>query len=183
VPPGVEPDDVLQDVFVRVIKHIGSLRSSDRPEAWLFQIARNAVWDSLRARARRDGRTDSLDIDLPADADTAAVRESEAQLAPCLTGMIGRLAEPYRTAIELTSLRGLTQAEAATEQGITVSGMKSRVQRGREQLRQMLVHCCEIGVDVRGGVSDFYPRTGGACGGDGAVDSRGRCGSRRSCGN
>ena len=165
VPAGVEPEDLLQDVFLRVVKNLDSLRSTERPEAWLFQIARNAIMDSLRVRQRKDGRTDPLEIDLPADVDTAAVHESEEELAPCLTPMIGRLDEPYRTAIELTSLRGLTQAEAARQAGISLSGMKSRVQRGREQLRQMLVRCCEIDVDVRGGVSDFHLRSPDACGG------------------
>ena len=164
VPPGVDPDDLLQEVFLRVVKHLNTLRATDRPEAWLFQIARNALRDALRARVRRDGRTDALDIDVPAQSDTAAMRASEAELAPCLTPMIGRLPEPYRTAIELTSLRGLTQTAAAKEAGISVSGMKSRVQRGREQLRQMLVSCCQIDVDVRGGVSDFHLRFAGACG-------------------
>jgi RNA polymerase sigma-70 factor, ECF subfamily len=166
VPAGVEADDLLQDVFLRVVKHLDSLRSTERPEAWLFQIARNALRDSLRARQRKDGRTDPLEVDLPADTDTAAVRDSEEELAPCLTPMIGRLAEPYRTAIELTSIQGLTQADAAKQVGISLSGMKSRVQRGREQLRQMLVRCCEIEVDVRGGVSDYHLRSADACRGD-----------------
>lgn len=178
VPPGVDADDLLQDVFVRVIRHLGTLRGTDRPEAWLFQIARNAVRDALRARQRRDGRTDSLEFDLPAEPDPAAVRAAEAELAPCLTGMIGRLAEPYRTAIELTSLRGLTQADAARHAGISVSGMKSRVQRGREQLRQMLVKCCAIDVDIRGGVSDFHLRSAGACGDNNASVGTGGCGSK-----
>ena len=164
VPAGVEPDDLLQDVFVRVVRHLGSLRAADRPEAWLFQIARNALRDSLRARQRRDGRTDSLEDDLPDTVDPDIDRTAEAELAPCLTGMIGRLDEPYRSAIEMTSLRGLTQADAARRAGVSLSGMKSRVQRGREQLRQMLVRCCEIAVDVRGGVSDFHLRSASACG-------------------
>lgn len=162
VPPGVEADDLLQDVFLRVVRHLGTLRATDRPESWLFQIARNALSDSLRARLRRDGRTDPLDAELPAsDVDVEA---AEAELAPCLTAMIGRLAEPYRTAITLTSIEGLTQTEAARRAGVSVSGMKSRVQRGREHLRHMLVRCCEIAVDVRGGVSDFHLREAGACG-------------------
>ena len=162
-PPGVEAEDLLQDVFLRVTRNLNTLRATDRPEAWLFQIARNALRDSLRARQRRDGKTDTLEIDLPAETDTAALRAAEVALAPCLTSMITRLAEPYRSAIELTSLRGLTQAEAARQVGISISGMKSRVQRGREQLRQMLVRCCEIAVDARGGVSDFHLRFAGAC--------------------
>ena len=163
VPPGVDADDLLQDVFLRVVRHLDTLRATERPEAWLFQIARNALRDALRTRQRRDGRTDPLQTDLPAESDTEPVPLAEAELAPCLTGMIGRLAEPYRTAVELTSLRGLTQADAARAAGISLSGMKSRVQRGREQLRQMLVRCCEIDVDARGGVSDFHLRFAGAC--------------------
>jgi RNA polymerase sigma-70 factor (ECF subfamily) len=181
VPSGVDPNDLLQDVFLRVVRHLGSLRGTDRPEAWLFQIARNALRDSLRARQRRDGRTDPLEVDLPAEADVEADQAAEAELAPCLTAMIGRLAEPYRTAIELTSLRGLTQADAARHTGVSVSGMKSRVQRGREQLRQLLVRCCEIDLDARGGVSDFHPRATGACGNGNPSVGRTGCGSRGPC--
>jgi RNA polymerase sigma-70 factor, ECF subfamily len=165
VPPGVEADDLVQEVFLRVVRSLGSLRTTDRPEAWLFQIARNALRDSLRARLRRDGRTDPLEVDLPAEADATAERAAEVDLARCLTAMVKRLAEPYRTAITLTSLQGVTQADAARRLGISTSGMKSRVQRGRERLRQMLVRCCAIDVDVRGGVSDFSLREPGACGG------------------
>lgn len=176
VPPGVDADDLLQDVFLRVVRNMSSLRGTDRPEAWLFQIARNALHDSLRARLRRDGRTDTLDVDLPAGPDLSADRAAEAELAPCLTAMIGRLAEPYRTAITLTSLQGVTQADAARQVGISTSGMKSRVQRGREQLRQMLLTCCAIAVDVRGGVSDFHLREPGACAATTAAPSKG-CGA------
>jgi RNA polymerase sigma-70 factor (ECF subfamily) len=165
VPPGVDADDLLQDVFLRVIQQLGKLRSTDRPEAWLFKIARNALHDSLRARLRRDGRTDALEVDLPAQTDVTADEAAEAELAPCLTAMVERLAEPYRTAITLTSLQGMTQADAARQLGISISGMKSRVQRGRERLRQMLVTCCAIVVDVRGGVADFHLREPGACDG------------------
>jgi RNA polymerase sigma-70 factor, ECF subfamily len=93
--------------------------------------------------------------------------------------MIARLAEPYRAAIELTSLQGLTQADAGRRAGISVSGMKSRVQRGREQLRQMLVTCCQIDVDARGAVSDFHLRFTGACGDSNAsIEARGGRGSK-----
>jgi RNA polymerase sigma-70 factor, ECF subfamily len=175
VPPGVDPDDLVQDVFLRVIQHLGSLRSTDRPEAWLFQIARNALRDSLRARLRRDGRTDALEVDLPAETDVTADDAAEAELAPCLTAMVERLAEPYRTAISLTSLQGMTQADAARQLGLSISGMKSRVQRGREQLRRMLATCCAIAVDVRGGVADFYPHRPGACGGSPATATTSTC--------
>ena len=182
VPPGVDADDLVQEVFLRVIRHAGSLRSTDRPEAWLFQIARNALRDSLRARIRRDGRNDSIesDDDLVAEPDAAATRAAETELAPCLTSMVNRLPEPYRTAITLTTVDGISQADAARQLGVSHSGMKSRVQRGRDRLRDMLVQCCAIAVDVRGGVSDFHLRTPGACAPAADAGSAGAC-SQASC--
>jgi RNA polymerase sigma-70 factor (ECF subfamily) len=182
VPPGVDAEDLVQEVFLRVIRHAGSLRSTDRPEAWLFQIARNALRDSLRARLRRDGRNDSVesDDDLAAEPDAAAERAAEAELAPCLTSMVNRLPEPYRTAITLTTVNGVSQADAARQLGISNSGMKSRVQRGRDRLREMLVRCCAIAIDVRGGVSDFHRRTPGACAAPADAGNTGAC-AQTSC--
>jgi len=51
-----------------------------------------------------------------------------------------------------------TVREAAEMVGVSVSGMKSRVQRGRAQLRQMFDECCEIALDARGKVIDYTPR-------------------------
>ena len=177
VPPGVDADDLVQEVFLRAIRHADSLRRTDRPEAWLYQIARNALRDALRARLRRDGRHDPIDSDddLAAAPDPTADRAAEAELAPCLTSMVDRLPEPYRTAITLTTLQGTSQAEAARQLGLSHSGMKSRVQRGRDQLRDLLVRCCAIAVDVRGGVSDFNPRNAGACARPAATGQAGSC--------
>ena len=61
-------------------------------------------------------------------------------------------------------LEGLTQSDAAEMLGISVSGMKSRVQRGREKLREMFDQCCEISVDCRGRVVGYEPRGGGCKG-------------------
>ena len=140
------------------------MRDAERIDAWLFQIARNTLRDAMRARQRRDMRTDTLEIDLPAEADSEDVRAAEAELAPCLTPMVARLPELYRSALELTSTQGLTQTEAAKRAGISVSGMKSRVQRARDQLKQMLLRCCEVDVDRRRGVSDYHLRESAACG-------------------
>lgn len=180
VPAGVDADDLVQDVFLRVIRRLATLRSTDRPEAWLFQIARNGLRDALRARLRRDGRTDALDGDVAAAPDPAADRAAEAELAPCLTGFINRLPEPYRTAITLTSLQGWSQADAARHLGLSNSGMKSRVQRARAQLRDLLVTCCAIAIDARGGVADFHVREAGGCAPDSGATAcgSGGCGAR-----
>ena len=64
----------------------------------------------------------------------------------------------------LTELDGLNQADAARRSGISVSGMKSRVQRGRRQLTTLLDQCCRIQLDRRGGVMAYAPRSDDGCG-------------------
>jgi RNA polymerase sigma-70 factor (ECF subfamily) len=161
VPPGIDPDDVLQEVFIRVQKNLPSLREEDRINAWMFQIARNVLTDAIRhAATRAVVVNDEQALERTADeAEPAATAEVE--LSRCLTPMIDRLEEPYRSAILATELGGMTQAEAATAAGVSVSGMKSRVQRAREQLKSMLSACCTIDVDGRGVVTDFERRKKG----------------------
>ena len=69
---------------------------------------------------------------------------------------------PYREALKpLTELEGVTQRTAAEMMGVSLSGMKSRVQRGRERLRGLLEDCCEIALDARGRVIGCEPRANG----------------------
>ena len=156
-PREVETEDVLQDVFVRIHEQLPHLRDADRIDAWIFQIARNVVADAFRSRARRqkiDDRTAADDLVPDPDQDD---RSAEASLAGCLASMIDELPEPYRQAIELTEIRGMTQVEAARVAGITISGMKSRVQRGRNQLKGIIHDFCRVETDVRGGVIECDP--------------------------
>lgn len=73
-----------------------------------------------------------------------------------------------RSAIDLTALRGFTQSEAAKHAGVSVSGMKSRVQRAREQLKKMLLRCCEVEVDRRGAIAGYQVRETSPCIGAGS---------------
>jgi RNA polymerase sigma-70 factor (ECF subfamily) len=69
--------------------------------------------------------------------------------------MIERLSQDYRDAITLVELEGLTQQAAAKQMGISLSGMKSRVQRGRARLKQMLADCNLCGSDPKRLETDF----------------------------
>jgi hypothetical protein len=56
------------------------------------------------------------------------------------------------------------QAEVAARMGLTVSGVKSRIQRGRAKLREELLACCEFAFDGEGKISGYW-KTGGRCAG------------------
>lgn len=157
VPPS-DIDDVVQDVLVRMHRGLRDLREQDRFSAWMFQIARNAIADAGRVHARApDTAPDLDDTPAPATSDDDD-REAATALAGCVSLFIARLPSPYREAVTLVELEGKTAKEAAEMVGISVSGMKSRVQRGRAQLRDLFESCCEIAVDARGKPTDFTSR-------------------------
>jgi RNA polymerase sigma-70 factor, ECF subfamily len=83
--------------------------------------------------------------------------ELRAELAACLEPLLAQLPPIYRDALRLTDLDGLTQADAAARVGLSRSGMKTRVQRARAQLKALFACCCEIELDPRGGVIDYQP--------------------------
>jgi RNA polymerase sigma-70 factor (ECF subfamily) len=160
-----EADDILQEVLLRMHAKLNSLRDPEKVTSWLYQIARNAVVDYYRSPERRKeipaGLAADVEIGVPAVAtsdDTSGRLRTE--LADCLRPMLDRLSRDYREAVALVELEGLTQQAAATRMGLSLSGMKSRVQRGRRQLKRMLDECCAIELDRRGGVADYAVRDG-----------------------
>jgi RNA polymerase sigma-70 factor (ECF subfamily) len=156
VPP-TDVDDVLQDVFVRMQRGLSSIRDEERFTSWLFQVARSSVAEHVRAKARHPIAPQD-DVELPAAPVDDDDREASRSLSSCVTLFVAQLPSPYREAVTLVELEGLTAREAAEMVGISLSGMKSRVQRGRQQLREMFDRCCEIALDARGKVTEYSPR-------------------------
>jgi RNA polymerase sigma-70 factor (ECF subfamily) len=154
-------EDILQDVMLRIHRHAGELEHSAAVGGWIHQIARNAIVDHYRrapVRRERPAGIDPVRDDAPAP-ETAAPDPRD-ELACCLAPLLEQLPDKYREAVALTELDGVTQAQAAARLGLSTSGMKSRVQRARAQLKDLLAGCCEIELDRRGGVTGYRPRRG-----------------------
>ncbi len=150
---GADADDVLQDIFVRVHKNLPSVEDKTRLPAWLFTVARSAIADYYRKHRPTEPLAE--DFDLANDESSA---QADVELSQCLEPMIEALPKSYRDAIRAIELAGMRQSQAAMESGVSVSGMKTRVQRGRQKLKDMLLRCCEIELDKRGGVISYEPR-------------------------
>ncbi|MGF1466426.1 MAG: sigma-70 family RNA polymerase sigma factor [Sandaracinaceae bacterium] len=154
-------DDVMQDVFVRLQRGLPSLRDDARFGPWVYRVARSAIVDHARASARHPlVRSAPPEAPDPAsgDVDDDAVAREVAFYARLF---VSALPSPYREALTLTELEGRTQKEAADLLGISLSGMKSRVQRGRRKLRALLEDCCHIALDARRRVVGCEPRLDG----------------------
>lgn len=145
-----DADDVVQEVFLKVHDRRTQLTDEERVAGWVFRIASNAVTDLHRSRSKSPP---------PVDRDSSLPMSDEAvRLAQCVRPFVEMLEPKYRDALVWTEFEGMTQAEAAERAGISLSGMKSRVQRGRERLRASLEACCKVDLDARNAVMDVEAR-------------------------
>jgi RNA polymerase sigma-70 factor (ECF subfamily) len=148
-------EDILQEVFLKIHLRIGTLRDEDRLESWVYQIVRNAITDYRRRQRPSAPLPEELaEPDEPNEDDTGGVAR---QLVPFVRATVVGLPEPYREALLLTEYAGLTQQQLAERSGISISGAKSRVQRAREKVKGLLLACCHIELDRRGGILDEQP--------------------------
>ncbi len=152
-------DDILQEIFVRMQRGLAGLRDDERFGGWVYRIAENVIVDHARARTRTPLVAAEKVLDRAALDESDDADDLQAALGECVALFVARLPSPYREAITLTELEGLTQKDAADLLGVTLSGMKSRVQRGREKIRDMFDECCRISVDCRGRVVECEPRS------------------------
>lgn len=152
-------DDLVADILLRVHRSLGALDDHDRLPAWLFRIARNAIIDEYRRVGNNrevleagPGERTIDDVGGLTDAETV-----QRELANCLRPLLDEMSPAYRRALQLTDLDGTTQVEAAEQEGISLSGMKSRVQRARKQLAELLTRCCSLTLDARGLPMEYTP--------------------------
>ncbi|MEW6601806.1 MAG: RNA polymerase sigma factor SigZ [Nitrospirota bacterium] len=150
-------DDILQNVFLKMHNGLASLKDATKLQSWLYQIARNAIIDYFRLQKPTVDIPESL-TDSGLDSGEIAVQE----LSECLRPMIELLPDIYREAVILSELQGLKQTEVAQVQGTSLSTAKSRVQRGRALLKEMLADCCRLEFDHKGRLCD-YERKGRSC--------------------
>lgn len=148
-------DDLTQEVFLRLRRGIGDLRSTEALGPWVMRIARSVLIDHLRRRRPVSGIEGVEQI-----VDEGRDPDDLARLSGWLHGQLDRLPMHEAAAIRLTDIDGLTMSEAATSLGIGLPALKARVRRGRARLRQALDACCAVILDGRGRPTDCEPRQG-----------------------
>ena len=166
-----DADDIVQRVFLQVHRGLEDLRDDERLHGWIYRAARNAIVDHYRAAAPRrevpsGDATDVADLSGVRAADVEDPDDERAamqELARCVRPLLEQLAAQDAAALQLTDLEGVTQSEAARRLNLSVSGMKSRVQRARGRLRSAFEACCRLQFDARGAVREFDQPAGSSC--------------------
>lgn len=157
-PVHVDVDDLLQEVWLRLHRVLPNLRDVGAAEAVAWRTARSVLVDHLRRHHAGEPLPDDPGEDCDAREDAATT-----VVASWLPAFVEVLPEPYREAVRLVDLQGVPQAELAERLGLSRSGARTRVQRGRERLRELLLACCAVRFD-EGEVVDVRRQQDG-CGG------------------
>ena len=147
-----EAEDILQDIFMRIHKGVGDLKNEDRVQSWVFGIARRAIADHYREKGRdkeNPGGKDFADDESVEDpvfnlTDFEGTHDVHEEVLSWLIPMIDELPKKYGKPLKMADVEGKTQQEVADEFGLSLSGAKSRVQRARQKLGEVLAACCEV---------------------------------------
>jgi RNA polymerase sigma-70 factor, ECF subfamily len=145
-------DDLVQDTLLKAWSHSGSFMEGTNIRAWLFTILRNTYYSMYRKRGREVQDTDGIyssRVAVPADQD-GALDLADLRIA------LGKLPEEQREVLIMVGATGLSYEEAAVVCGVAVGTVKSRVNRGRNRLAELLgIHRSDEPVESGNSLPDI----------------------------
>lgn len=145
-------DDLTQETLLKAWRAQDDLHDVLKVEAWLYRTARHTLIDHWR-RLRPAETVDAAEVGTVED-DRERIIAAVARAARCY---LGTLPERYRVPVELAEDGESFQAIAA-RLGLTLTAVKSRVRRGRAEIRRLMEACCEFQFDAQGRIVDYRVR-------------------------
>ncbi len=143
-------DDILQEVFIKIHSRIDTLKDHSKIKSWVYQITQHAIIDHYRTHEDLEPLPEIL-----VAPENDASEQARQDIENCILPLIQRIPENYRQALMLSEIPGVTQKQVAEKQGISLSGAKSRIQRGRAMIKDMLLKCCRFEFDHQGTLIEY----------------------------
>jgi RNA polymerase sigma factor (sigma-70 family) len=136
-----DAEDLTQEVFVRVFRSLSSYTPGTF-EGWLHRITTNLFLDSARRKQRIhfEGLADEMAHRLPGSEPTPAQAFDDSHLDDDVQAALKALPPEYRAAVVLCDIEGFSYEEIAVTLGVKLGTVRSRIHRGRAQLRSALEH-------------------------------------------
>lgn len=153
-------EDLLEETWLRLVKHAHRLRADTRLGPWLFTVARNLHISYSRSRMLEDSATASLialwpfSLERSSPFEAAAASELERRIERALAAMPA----DSREVLLLVAVAGLDHSDAADVCGITPEALRQRLHRAREALSKMLERDASAGAPALGGMTSCPSR-------------------------
>jgi RNA polymerase sigma-70 factor (ECF subfamily) len=143
-------EEMTSEAFYRICNCKADGKECNNPKAYLYQVAMNLLTDYYKKKKNQFELSEDNSETIADDTDAGNLNT---EVSMCLLLLIGQLPEKYKEAIYLADIEEIPQIEMARRLGISFSGAKSRVQRGRQQLKDLLLRSYQIEVDGLGNVT------------------------------
>lgn len=135
--------DLLQEVFIKVHLNTHKIKNHESLKSWIFTITNNVINDYYKKSLNKK----PLMIDT---LKSEEVKTYHHDAEDCILPLIQNLPPTYKEAMLLSEIKGLKQAKVAEILQISLSGAKSRIQRGRNLLKQGFMDCCDYKLNEVG---------------------------------
>ncbi len=146
-------DDLLQEILIKTHNNLHTVKDESSVKAWLFQIANRTVIDFYRSTGRYAelSREELWYEDSELDV--------KGELSQCIEPFIRALPKDVAELLVSVDLQGKSQKAYAEELGISYTTLKSRIQKGRKDLRILFDGCCHFDLDKSGNLINFEPKS------------------------
>ena len=140
-------EDILQEVSIKLLENLNRKTIIKNNKTWLFQVTRNTVADYYRKNKKHS---------------KLSINQSEistnSSICVCdLSGFVIQtyLPEKYSKPLYLSDIEQKPQQEIAKMLNLSLTATKSRIQRGRKKLKELVSECIDISYNDKGQISDF----------------------------
>jgi RNA polymerase sigma-70 factor (ECF subfamily) len=139
--------DIVQEVFLKVFRNIGSFRGNSSLKTWIYRIAVNEAYNHRRWFSRHQRQEIALAAEegMPCYADSLADpgrtpfdQAADLETRALVEAALEKLNAKFRAAVVLRDIEDLSYEEIATVLDVSLGTVKSRILRGREALRKIL---------------------------------------------
>jgi len=135
-------NDLVQEVFIKVHTKLAMVKDERKVKSWLLSVSRNTVLDYFR--------TSDKEIPLEKAATSISDENYAHSEKDCLPGIIKNLPQKYRNPLLLSDIKGLKQAEIASQLKLPLATVKSQIKRGRKLIVQGYMDCCDYKLNDKG---------------------------------
>ena len=136
-------NDLLQEVFIKIHINIDSLQKQKSLKSWIFTITNNVIKDHYKKNKKQNSSSFEYMMSNEEPSEEHSAKD-------CIAPLIKNLPSTYKEAVYLSEIKGIKQAEIAKQLNISLSGAKSRIQRGRNLLKQGFIDCCDYKLNELG---------------------------------
>ena len=140
--------DLIQETFFKMLEHCQKGGHCHYPKSYIFRIAQNTLFDHFNRKVIVENTHENSWPDVLSDE----------KIPECIIALLDRVPDPYREAVILADLEHVPQKSLAEKWNLTLSGAKSRIQRGRQKFKQIIQEACYIEHDCYGNIIGCEPK-------------------------